>query len=89
MYFVWGLLFELFRPSSAVVRQGENEILSVTRVTDVFLRLSSCRITEETRQRLISFASFALLLRLFLLTFVSRPLAPENATRKARGINAV
>ena len=38
-------------------------------VTEVSLRLSPCRRTEETRQRLISFAFLAPLLRLFLLCF--------------------
>ena len=36
--FIGGLLFGLFRPSSAVLRQGENETLSVTIVTEVSLR---------------------------------------------------
>ena len=38
--------------------------LTGTLITEVSLRLSSCRSTEKTRQRLIAFASFALLLGL-------------------------
>ena len=41
-------------------------------VTEVSLRLSPCRRTEETRQRLISFAFLPPLLRLFSSAFAPR-----------------
>ena len=45
-------------------------------VTEVYLRLSPCRSTEETQQRLISFAFLPLLLRPFLLYFRPTPSLP-------------
>ena len=51
-------------------------------VTEVSLRLSPCRRTEETRQRLISFAFLPPLLRLFLLCFRPTPSLPPSCGRR-------